>query len=144
MADKEKMKQLIWDCQKDIAAYLPPASGISEHQLVKMLIARLDGSQAKEALATIGKAGGRMTMMAVETTVPSPAATTGAGVKKRALFRNIADNTAFERRSHSGRLFSPSEFRLADNRTCRTTAALLIASAGALLFLLLGSGQIIR
>ncbi|YCI06356.1 hypothetical protein M1D34_30610 (plasmid) [Ensifer sp. D2-11] len=50
MADALKMKQLIWDCQKDIAAYLPPASGISEHELVKMLIARLDGRQAKEAL----------------------------------------------------------------------------------------------
>jgi hypothetical protein len=50
MADKEKMKQLIWDCQKDIAAYLPPESGISEHELLQMLISRLDGSQAKEAL----------------------------------------------------------------------------------------------
>ena len=40
----------IWDCQKDIAAYLPDESGISEHELVQMLIARLDGSQAKEAL----------------------------------------------------------------------------------------------
>ncbi|MCO5962389.1 hypothetical protein [Sinorhizobium meliloti] len=49
MADKEKMKQLIWDCQKDIAAYLPPESGISEHELLQSLTARL-GSQAKEAL----------------------------------------------------------------------------------------------
>jgi hypothetical protein len=40
---------LVWDCQKDIA-YPPPDSGISEHELVKMLIARLDGRQAKEAL----------------------------------------------------------------------------------------------
>ncbi|MDW9634592.1 hypothetical protein GYB73_01095 [Sinorhizobium meliloti] len=52
MVDKEKMKQLIWDCQKDIAEYLPPESGISEHELLQSLIARLDGSQAKEALAT--------------------------------------------------------------------------------------------
>lgn len=50
MADKGKMKKLIWDCQKDIATYLPPASGISEHQLLQMLIARLYGSRAKEAL----------------------------------------------------------------------------------------------
>ncbi|YCI07086.1 hypothetical protein M1D34_32120 (plasmid) [Ensifer sp. D2-11] len=50
MADKEKMKQLIWRCQQDIAAYLPPESGITEHELLQMLIARLDGSQAKEAL----------------------------------------------------------------------------------------------
>jgi hypothetical protein len=55
MADKEKMKQLIWDCQKDIATYLPPESGISEHELLQTLIARLDGSQAREARETIGK-----------------------------------------------------------------------------------------
>jgi hypothetical protein len=30
MADK-KLKQLIWDCQKAITAYLPTESGISEH-----------------------------------------------------------------------------------------------------------------
>ncbi len=50
MAGKEKMKQLIWDCQKDIAADRPPESGISEHELLQMLIARLHGRQAKEAL----------------------------------------------------------------------------------------------
>lgn len=50
MADALKMKQLISDCQKNIAAYLPPDSGISEHELLQMLIARIDGSQAKEAL----------------------------------------------------------------------------------------------
>ncbi|RVH37680.1 hypothetical protein [Sinorhizobium meliloti] len=50
MADKEKMKQLIWDCQKDIAAYLPPESGISEQQLLQKLMTRLDGRQAREAL----------------------------------------------------------------------------------------------
>ncbi|QQF02421.1 hypothetical protein [Sinorhizobium meliloti] len=51
MADALKMKQLISDCQKDVAAYLPNESGITEHELLQMLIARLDGSQAKEALA---------------------------------------------------------------------------------------------
>jgi hypothetical protein len=50
MADAQKMKKLIWDCQKDIAAYLPPTSGISEDELLQMLISRLDGSQAREAL----------------------------------------------------------------------------------------------
>ncbi|MDK1386395.1 hypothetical protein QN224_13345 [Sinorhizobium sp. 8-89] len=50
MADKEKMKKLIWDCQKDIAEYLPPESGITEHQLLQRLMTRLDGQQAKEAL----------------------------------------------------------------------------------------------
>ncbi|MQW72417.1 hypothetical protein GHK50_24910 [Sinorhizobium medicae] len=50
MADKEKMKQLIWDCQKAIATYLPRESGLTEHELLQLLIARLYGSQAKEAL----------------------------------------------------------------------------------------------
>ncbi|MGK9286397.1 hypothetical protein [Sinorhizobium meliloti] len=50
MADALKMKKLIWDCHKEIAAYLPNESGITEHELLQMLIARLDGSQAKEAL----------------------------------------------------------------------------------------------
>ncbi|AEG06506.1 hypothetical protein [Sinorhizobium meliloti] len=35
MAEKEKMKQLIWDGQKDIAEYLPAESGISEHKLLR-------------------------------------------------------------------------------------------------------------
>ncbi|MGK9264748.1 hypothetical protein KXS15_28025 [Sinorhizobium meliloti] len=50
MADALKMKKLIWDCQKEIAAYLPNESGITEHELLQMLIARLDGSQARAAL----------------------------------------------------------------------------------------------
>ena len=50
MADALKMKQLIWDCQKDIAKYLPDESGITEHQLLQQLLDRLDGQQAKEAL----------------------------------------------------------------------------------------------
>lgn len=65
------MKQLIWDCQKDIAAYHPPESGISEHELVKMLMARLDGRQAKEAWETIGRAGAR-TMTAGTMTAAAP------------------------------------------------------------------------
>jgi hypothetical protein len=50
MADKDRMKQLIWDCQKGISASLPPESGISEHQLLQRLMTRLDGLQAKDAL----------------------------------------------------------------------------------------------
>lgn len=50
MADALKMKQLIWDCQKDIAEYLPDESGITEHQLLQRLLTRLDGQQAKDAL----------------------------------------------------------------------------------------------
>lgn len=48
MADALKMKKLIWDCQKDIAAYLPDESGISEHELVQMLIARLEGARRRK------------------------------------------------------------------------------------------------
>ncbi|UDU18804.1 hypothetical protein [Sinorhizobium meliloti] len=50
MADALKMKKLIWDCQKDIAEYLPDESGITEHQLLQRLMTLLDGQQAKEAL----------------------------------------------------------------------------------------------
>lgn len=53
--------------------------------------------------ATIGKAGGRMTMMAVETTVPFPGRYRSrpeiCQSQKPASFRNIPANTAFERRS---------------------------------------------
>ncbi|AFL52515.1 hypothetical protein USDA257_c39710 [Sinorhizobium fredii USDA 257] len=31
MADKEKMRRLIEDCQRDIAEYPPTESGISKH-----------------------------------------------------------------------------------------------------------------
>lgn len=31
MTDFAKLKQLIWDYQKDIAEYLPPESDITEH-----------------------------------------------------------------------------------------------------------------
>ncbi|MBL3684533.1 hypothetical protein F2981_16615 [Sinorhizobium meliloti] len=44
------MKQLIWDCQKDIAAYLPTRAAFRSTSCSKRLSARLDGRQAKEAL----------------------------------------------------------------------------------------------
>lgn len=50
MADKEKMRKLIEDCQRDFAEYISPESGITEHQVLHRLMARLDGQQAKEAL----------------------------------------------------------------------------------------------
>lgn len=50
MADALKMKKLIEDCQKDIAAYLPPDSGVTDYELLQTLIRRLDGRQAKDAL----------------------------------------------------------------------------------------------
>ncbi|MHC2490596.1 hypothetical protein ACVII0_004388 [Sinorhizobium meliloti] len=42
MADAQK-NELILDCQRGISKYLPSESGISEHQLLQMLISRLDG-----------------------------------------------------------------------------------------------------
>lgn len=57
------MKRLIWDCQKDIAAYVTPQSGIGEDEPLQMQTSPLDGGQAKRAWATIGTAGGRTTMM---------------------------------------------------------------------------------
>ncbi|MCA1371754.1 hypothetical protein I6F15_31350 [Bradyrhizobium sp. BRP14] len=50
MADKAKMQKLIEDCQMEIAAYLPPESGITDYELLQRLIACLDGRQAKDAL----------------------------------------------------------------------------------------------
>lgn len=41
VADKEKMKKLIWDSQEDIAEYLPPESGVSDRELLQKLITRL-------------------------------------------------------------------------------------------------------
>ncbi|MDW9598178.1 hypothetical protein GOA86_07240 [Sinorhizobium meliloti] len=72
MADKEKMKQLIWDCQKDIAEYLPPESGISEHDCFRASSPASMAARLRKRWATIGRDGGRMMMMAVETTVPFP------------------------------------------------------------------------
>ncbi|AAK64894.1 hypothetical protein CDO30_20565 (plasmid) [Sinorhizobium meliloti] len=46
----EKMRKLIQDYQRDIAAYLAPESGISERQLLQQLASRLDGQQAQDAL----------------------------------------------------------------------------------------------
>ncbi|WP_411431396.1 hypothetical protein [Sinorhizobium meliloti] len=57
------MKRLIWDCEKDIAAYVTPQCGIAEDEPLQMLTSPLDGGQAKRAWATIGTAGGRTTMM---------------------------------------------------------------------------------
>ncbi|MBB4184303.1 hypothetical protein [Sinorhizobium terangae] len=51
MAHADKMKRLIEDCQRDIAAYLPPNSAIAPEELLNRLVARLEGRQAEEALA---------------------------------------------------------------------------------------------
>ncbi|RVL77430.1 hypothetical protein CN140_26205 [Sinorhizobium meliloti] len=57
--DKQKMKGLIWDCRTDIDAYVTPETLFTEHELRQMLIAQLDGSQAKEALGDDSQGGGR-------------------------------------------------------------------------------------
>lgn len=44
--------------QRDIAAYLPAQSGISEHELLQKLIRRLQAARRRMRLATIGAAGG--------------------------------------------------------------------------------------
>lgn len=44
------LKSLIRDCQSDLAKYLPSDSGISEKEIISMLLERLDGPQAREAL----------------------------------------------------------------------------------------------
>lgn len=46
----EKIRKLIEDLQRDIGAHLPPASGISEHQLPQQLSSSLDRQQGKEAM----------------------------------------------------------------------------------------------
>lgn len=38
------------DCQRDLAEYLPPDSGISDREIINRLLDRLDGPQAREAL----------------------------------------------------------------------------------------------
>ncbi|WP_234709240.1 hypothetical protein [Sinorhizobium meliloti] len=53
------MKGLIWDCRTDIDAYVTPETRFTEHELRQMLIAQLDGSQAKEALGDDSQGGGR-------------------------------------------------------------------------------------
>lgn len=66
MADAQKMKKLIEDCERDIAACLHPESGIPETHLLQQLLSRLDGQQAKKRWETTGKDGG---MIRKETTI---------------------------------------------------------------------------
>lgn len=44
------LRQLVLDCQADLAAYLPPDSGIGAYDVVNTLLGRLDGPQARAAL----------------------------------------------------------------------------------------------
>jgi hypothetical protein len=45
MAHALKVRKLIWDCEKGIAASLPPESGITEHQAVQRLLTRPAGER---------------------------------------------------------------------------------------------------
>ncbi|MBB4184264.1 hypothetical protein GGE07_000890 [Sinorhizobium terangae] len=87
MVDAPKMKKLIWDCQKEIAEYLPPESGISEHQLLQRLLTRLDGQQAKEALGDYWQGRGRVTMMVGRAGPRSSRSRNGVAHKYRELQR---------------------------------------------------------
>lgn len=44
------LKELVRDCQNDLAAYLPPDSGISKREVISKLLSRLDGPQARKAM----------------------------------------------------------------------------------------------
>lgn len=50
MGQHEKLRRLVMDCQKDLAQYLPPDSGVTKDEIISRLLARLDGTQAREAL----------------------------------------------------------------------------------------------
>lgn len=51
MSQTQKLIRLVKDCQQDLAQYLPPDSGITKDEIISRLLARLDGPQAREALA---------------------------------------------------------------------------------------------
>lgn len=46
-----EMRKLITDCQDDLATWIVPDSGISDHQVLNTLLGRLDGPQSRAALA---------------------------------------------------------------------------------------------
>ena len=50
-ADAALLRQLVLDCQNDLAEYIVPDSGITEHEVVNKLLGRLDGPQSRAALA---------------------------------------------------------------------------------------------
>ena len=44
------LRALVLDCQRELARYLKPDSGIGEREVIDRLFARLDGPQARGAL----------------------------------------------------------------------------------------------
>ena len=51
MRNMGKMRKLILDLQHDLAVWIVPDSGISDKEVLNQLFERLDGPQAREALA---------------------------------------------------------------------------------------------
>lgn len=50
MTQTDKLRQLVKDCQRELAQYLPPGSGVTKDEVINRLLERLDGPQAREAL----------------------------------------------------------------------------------------------
>ena len=53
--ERERLRQLVKDCQADLARYLPPDGGASDYEVIGQLLARLDGPQARAALIAEAK-----------------------------------------------------------------------------------------
>lgn len=44
------LEALVRDCQHDLAAWMPPDSGVSDRDVIRRLLMRLDGPQARKAM----------------------------------------------------------------------------------------------
>jgi hypothetical protein len=44
------LEALVWDCRRDLADWLPPDSGVPDREVLRRLLARLDGPQARQAM----------------------------------------------------------------------------------------------
>lgn len=49
--ENDGMRALVTDCQNDLSEWIVPDSGISDHDILNRLLGRLDGPQARAALA---------------------------------------------------------------------------------------------
>ena len=50
MSLNAELEKLVQDCQNDLAAWIVPDSGISDHDVLSTLLGRLDGPQARAAI----------------------------------------------------------------------------------------------
>lgn len=48
--ENSSLKNLVKDCQTDLAKYIVPDSGITEKEVISRLLYRLDGPQSRAAL----------------------------------------------------------------------------------------------